>query len=236
MKRFLDWRLLTALLVFVFGMVVTSCGGNHDGGVAVDLGLPSGTLWADRNIGADSPEDCGDYFAWGETEPKTTYDWSTYKWCNGSDGTIDTTLTKYCYRCSHYKTTLEPEDDAATANWGKSWYMPTKTQIKELKNECTWTWTTQNDVKGYKVTGPNGNSIFLPASGCREDSGTIYYGDGNYAGKIHGVGMYACYWSSSLYNDPSDAWYLTFHSQSFHRDRNERYEGLAVRAVCVANN
>ena len=180
MKRFLDWRLLTALLVFVFGMVVTSCGGNHDGGVAVDLGLPSGTLWADRNIGADSPEDCGDYFAWGETEPKTTYNWSTYKWCKGRYGT----LTKYCADLASgtvdNKMTLEPEDDAATANWGEAWCMPTPEQINELYDECTLTMITQNGVNGYKMTGPNGNSIFIPATGIR--SNDKLYGFGSFFG------------------------------------------------------
>ena len=176
MKRFLDWRLLTALLVFVFGMVVTSCGGNPDGGVAVDLGLPSGTLWADRNIGADSPEDCGDYFAWGETEPKTTYNWSTYKWCKGRYGT----LTKYCADLASgtvdNKMTLEPEDDAATANWGEAWCMPTYEQIHELYDECTLKMITQNGVNGYKMTGPNGNSIFIPAAGFRSNDKLYGFG------------------------------------------------------------
>ncbi len=176
MKRILDWRLLTALLVFVFGMVVTSCGGNPDGGVAVDLGLPSGTLWADRNIGADSPEDCGDYFAWGETEPKTTYNWSTYKWCKGRYGT----LTKYCADLASgtvdNKMTLEPEDDAATANWGEAWCMPTYEQIHELYDECTWTEITQNGVNGFKLTGPNGNSIFIPAAGIRSNDKLYGFG------------------------------------------------------------
>ena len=192
MKRILDWRLLTALLVFVFGMVVTSCGGNPDGGVAVDLGLPSGTLWADRNIGADSPEDCGDYFAWGETEPKTTYNWSTYKWCKGRYGT----LTKYCTDLASgtvdNKMTLEPEDDAATTNWGEAWCMPTYEQIIELDDECTWTEITQNGVNGFKLTGPNGNSIFIPAAGIRSNDKLYGFGSnfafrGNHLVEVEGV-------------------------------------------------
>ena len=103
----------------------------------VDLGLPSGTLWATMNVGASCSEDDGDYFAWGETEPKDVYDWSTYKWCNGSEYT----QTKYCsnsdYGTVDYKTELDPEDDAAYVNWGSSWRMPTEQQLKELIYVCT---------------------------------------------------------------------------------------------------
>ena len=155
---------------------------------AVDLGLPSGTLWADRNIGADSPEGYGDYFAWGETRPKSTYSWSTYKYCKGSYNT----LTKYCTDSScgtvDNKTVLEPSDDAATANWGSNWRMPTHAEQEELIEKCTWTWTTRNGVNGYKVTGPNGNSIFLPAAGFRYDS------------SVSGAGSRANYWSASHYD------------------------------------
>ena len=105
----------------------------------VDLGLPSGTLWATCNVGADNPEDYGDYFAWGETEPKVIYNWSTYKWCNGSVNT----MTKYCtdsgYGTVDNKTELDPADDAATVNWGTSWRMPTLEQLDELLTKCTWT-------------------------------------------------------------------------------------------------
>lgn len=139
---------------------------NPDGGIAVDLGLPSGTLWADRNIGAKSPENHGDYFAWGETEPKSRYSWSTYKWCNGSYDS----QTKYCannyYGPLDGKIELELADDAARAYWGGTWRMPSKTQFEELKEECTWTWTTMNGVSGYKVVSKkNSNSIFFPAAG-----------------------------------------------------------------------
>ena len=98
----------------------------------VDLGLPSGTLWATRNVGATYPDDYGDYFAWGETEPKNNYDWNSYKWCNGSY----TTLTKYClninYGVHDGLTELKLEDDAAYVNWGSSWRMPTHEQQQEL--------------------------------------------------------------------------------------------------------
>ena len=143
-----------------------------NGVVAVDLGLPSGTLWATMNVGASKPEEYGDYFAWGETEGynsgKILFYWSTYKWCNGSEKT----LTKYCTYSSYgnngftdNKTELDPEDDAAYVNWGKEWRMPTFQQLCELKYQCKWTWKTINNVKGYLVEGKNGNAIFLPAAG-----------------------------------------------------------------------
>ena len=186
----------------------------------VDLGLPSGTLWADRNVGADSPEDYGDYFAWGETAPKNTYHWSTYKWCQGSL----TTMTKYCTDISFgtvdNKTVLDLEDDAAYVNMGPEWRMPTRTELNELNNNCTWTWTTQNGTRGYKVTGPNGNSIFLPAAGSRSDS------------NLPGVGSYGGYWSSSLGGgDPWNAWDLYFYSGTHLTNYSAREYGCTVRAV-----
>ena len=185
---------------------------------AVDLGLPSGTLWADRNVGADSPEAYGDYFAWGEVTPKSEYDWFTYKY--GSEYT----LTKYCYNSSYgtvdNKTTLDLEDDAAYVNMGSEWRMPTYEELDELKTNCTWTWTTQNGVNGYKVTGNNGNSIFLPAAGYRDSSG-LYY-----------VGSNGSYWSSSLYEStPNRAYALYFGSVDCHWNYDNRYYGRAVRAV-----
>ena len=107
----------------------------------VDLGLPSGTLWATCNVGANAPEEFGDYFAWGETAPKDYYDWDNYKWCNGNDST----LTKYCNDSTYgyngfvdNKVELDPEDDAAYVNWGPSWRMPTLNQTQELWQDCTW--------------------------------------------------------------------------------------------------
>ena len=150
---------------------------------AVDLGLS--VRWATCNVGAESPEEYGDYFAWGETEEKTNYAWSTYKWCNGSYNS----LTKYCTDSSFgtvdNKKVLDPEDDAATANWGGSWRMPTLDELEELCNKCSWKWTLVNGVSGQKVTGPNGNSIFLPAAGYR-DGGGVYH-----------RGSYGYYWSGA---------------------------------------
>lgn len=186
----------------------------------VDLGLPSGTLWADRNVGADSPEAYGDYFAWGETEPKSIYEWSNYKWCNGSYNT----MTKYCTDASYgtvdNKTVLDLEDDAAYVNMGTEWRMPTYDEQKELNSKCTWTWTLQNGTRGYKVTGPNGNSIFLPAAGGCGSSG------------LSSTGSIGGYWSASLgESNPCSAWYLVFQS-SYHRMRGYyREDGHTVRAV-----
>jgi hypothetical protein len=161
---------------------------------AIDLGLPSGTLWADRNVGADAPEAYGDYFAWGETKPKDNYDTSTYKWWNGSEYI----MTKYCTDSSYgtvdNKTVLDLEDDAAYVNMGAAWRMPTDAEQYELANNCTWTWTTQNGVNGFKLTGPNGNSIFFPAAPYNMD------------GFLHPGGNRSCYFTSSLcYNMPKDS-------------------------------
>ena len=191
--------------------------GNHE---YVDLGLS--VKWATCNVGANAPEEYGDYFAWGETQPKTTYDWSTYKWCNGSYDT----QTKYCtdsyYGTVDNKTQLELSDDAARANWGGSWRMPTTEEQQELINNCTWTWTTQNGVNGYKVTSKkNGNSIFLPAAGYRSGS-SLYY-----------AGSYGNYWSSSLYTDgPNSAYGLYFDSDGVGWYNGNRYCGQSVRPVC----
>ena len=160
----------------------TGGGGGGTGDHAyVDLGLPSGLLWATCNVGADSPEDYGDYFAWGETETKSYYYWSTYKWCNGNHDN----LTKYCtdsdYGTVDNKTVLDPEDDAAHVNWGGDWRMPTTEEWSELYDRCNWTWTTQGGEDGYSVAGPNGKRIFLPASGDR-----------------YGTSLDGRYWSSSL--------------------------------------
>lgn len=124
----------------------------------VDLGLPSGLLWARTNIGAPFSSDDGDYFAWGETEPKSYYAWSTYKWWG------DDNITKY--NPTDKKTTLDSEDDAATVNWGIPCRMPDSSEFEELYNKCDWSWKSNcNGTSGYIVTGPNGNTIFFPDNG-----------------------------------------------------------------------
>ncbi len=193
----------------------------------VDLGLPSGTLWATCNVGASSPEEYGDYFAWGETEPKNYYDWSTYKWCNGTY----TTLTKYCIDSANgyngfvdNKTELDPEDDAAYVNWGENWRVPTIVQQKELINYCTWTWTTLNGVNGCLVTGPNGKTLFLPAAGYRR------------IGLLDSAGSRGIYWSRTIDTYTSAiAFYLDFTSDFWLAGSSGGYKfGYTLRAVRVS--
>ncbi len=135
----------------------------------VDLGLPSGLLWAKCNIGATAPEEVGDYFAWGETAPKTSYNWTgegDYKYgIYDYQDTDNYGTTKY--NNIDGKTTLEATDDAATTIWGSEWRTPTVDEFNELLTKCTWTATSRNDVSGYEVKGQNGNSIFIPVSGYR---------------------------------------------------------------------
>lgn len=188
----------------------------------VDLGLS--VKWATCNVGADSPDDYGDYFAWGETQPQTTYNWSTYKWCKGSIST----LTKYCDYGLHgtvdNKTQLDLSDDAARANWGGSWRMPTDDEWKELFLNCTWSTYYEYSAdgeKGYKVTSKiNGNSIFLPDAGYRFDS------------SLHGAGS-GYYWSSSLgWRNPLGAMFSCFNWGTSSLMQEYRCSGLSVRPVC----
>ena len=189
----------------------------------VDLGLPSGLLWATRNVGASAPEDYGNYFAWGEISPKSVYNWSTYIYCNGRYNT----LTKYCQLSSYgYNrftdnlTILQPCDDAATANYGGR--TPSKEEWQELMDNTTVSWTTQKGVKGLLFTAVNGNSLFLPAAGGRWDS------------SLANDGSSGDYWSSTLYTDAPDcAWdfFFDFDSSSKHMGGDDRYDGFSVRAV-----
>ena len=186
----------------------------------VDLGLPSGLLWATCNVGASSPYEDGDYFAWGETEPKSDYTWENYKWCKGSSNT----LTKYCNLRDYgyngftdYKVVLDAEDDAATANWGAGYRMPTQADFAEISDNCTWTWDTTHN--GYTVTGANGNSIFFSVSGLRD--GSSLYDQRGY------------FWSATISSgNARSAYFLDISSG----DRtpyfaNYRYYGRAVRPV-----
>ena len=187
----------------------------------VDLGLS--VKWATCNVGATTPEEYGGYYAWGETEEKDDYGWSTYKWCNGSYDT----MTKYCTNSSFgtvdNKTVLDPEDDVAHVKWGGSWRMPTRAEQDELLDNCIWTRTTQNGVNGYKVTSKtNGNSIFLPAAG--ERVGTF----------LNSSGSSGFYWSSSLRDGGSSyACNLLFLNGDYDwKDYCLRYDGSTVRPVC----
>lgn len=198
----------------------------------VDLGLPSGTKWATCNVGATTPEGYGNYFAWGETTPKETYTLETYIYAEGTAWN-DPRLTKYCFNADYGNngftdelTTLETSDDAATANWGVGWRMPTQAEVNELYNNCTHIWTTQNGVNGGLFTGPNGNSIFLPAAGNRRDS------------ELRNAGSLGLYWSSSLNSGNTDyyAWDLYFNSDDFDVNYYDRIGGFSVRAVCQSQN
>ena len=192
-----------------------------EAGEAIDLGLPSGIKWASCNVGATSPEEYGGYYAWGETEEKETYSWSTYKWCNGSYST----LTKYCsssdYGTVDNKTVLDPEDDVAHVKWGGKWRMPTYEEIGELIDNCTTEWTTLNGVYGRKFTSNiNGNSIFLPAAGYRGGSSLSY------------AGSFGYYWSGTLHASGSRyAYYLLFSSGYVTGGSLSRCGGRTVRPV-----
>ena len=196
--------------------------GSHE---YIDLGLPSGLLWATCNVGANAPEEYGDYFAWGETQTKGHYGWSTYQYCNGDYNQ----LTKYCsnpdYGYNGYTDTLTillPEDDAATVNWGDEWRMPTKEEFEELFNNTTVTWTQQNGVNGRLFTASNGNSLFLPATGYWWEGALYYHGNEGH------------YWSSLLYSEsPNGAWVVDFTSSfySMGNSNGGRGNGVTVRPV-----
>lgn len=190
---------------------------DYNGHEYVDLGLS--VKWATMNVGASKPEDYGDYYAWGETigykDGKTYFDWSTYLDNPSHDAR---TFTKYAL---DKQTVLDPDDDVAHVKWGGNWRMPTRAEQDELRKNCTWTWTTQDGVKGYVVTGPNGNSIFLPAAGSRYDS------------SLSDAGSYGYYWSSSLSEYGSyDAYDLFISSSDVSRGNIYRYIGKSVRPVC----
>jgi hypothetical protein len=193
----------------------------------VDLALPSGTLWATMNVGASSPEDAGDYFAWGETDPelKRFYYYTTYKWCEGSESS----LTKYCYSSQYgivdNNLELDPDDDAATVNWGTEWCTPSFVQVKELFDECTWEWTAIHGANGYLVTSKhNGASLFLPSPG-------FYSWD-----ELYGHNAGGRYWLREVSNRwPFNANNMDTNCNEPGWGANERCYGRSVRAVRVSN-
>lgn len=204
--------------------------GKKNGYEWVDLGLPSGTLWATHNIGATKPEDYGDYFAWGETSGyksgKTKFNEGTYKWFTGNQ------VKKYCLD-TYYNSTpdnkylLEPEDDAATVQWGREWCMPTKEQFEELLDHCTWTWTKVQGVKGFELKGENGNTLFLPGAGEATSTDNGWYG----------VGFDGDYWTKSLALGNSNCamcLYFRYFDRNIIKVQHERREnGMSIRPVCV---
>ena len=195
---------------------------NHDGSLEgsinghkwIDLGLPSGLKWAECNVGATLPEESGDYFAWGETRPKSDYSAVsslTYKVPYESllkNGIVDESGT------------LIKNHDAARTSWGGTWRMPTEEEFSELITSCKWTIASFNDVNGYLVTGPNKKSIFLPAASFRQNM------------SLDNVGEFGDYWSSSMIKDLSGvACSLGYSSKSFGQRRYARYAGRSVRPV-----
>ena len=202
-------------------VTVTQSGGSgeYGGHEAVHLGLS--VKWATCNVGASSPEGTGDFYAWGETEPKSNYSWTTYQLCNGSSTSLTKYNTKTDYGTVDNKTQLELSGDAARATLGGNWRMPTEADWTELRDNCTWTWTTQNGVNGYRVASKkNSNSIFLPAAGFRSES------------TLGGAGGGGNYWSSTLYtNKPSTAYYVRFNQSDVGWYCTDRYYGLSVRPV-----
>lgn len=229
--RYLKQFILTAIL-FLTGSISFAqdnlpVSGQIAGHYYIDLGLPSGTLWATYNVGATTPEEYGDYFAWGETMPKEDYSWSTYKWCeNKKVDAIDIPqdFTKYVlsseYGIVDNKIVLEAEDDAATANWGADWRMPTFDEINELTENCEYSWIEVNGIKGAKFTASNGNFVFFPAAGNRYGSEIEYSGQKGY------------YRSSSLHESYDHcAERIYFNEKGFYKKTIPRDEGHSVRAV-----
>ena len=185
---------------------------------AVDLGLS--VLWSDRNVGASSPSDYGGYYAWGETSTKRDYSWDTYQYFHDQDGNGEPYNNTANELTNIGSNIAGSRYDVARQAWGGGWKLPTKAQWEELANRCTWTWTTEGGHSGYKVTGPNGNSIFLPAAGCL--FGSFFFSGGSYGG----------YWSSTLYeSDAGNAWQLDFYSGGHVMDHGNRDYGHTVRPV-----
>ena len=190
----------------------------------VDLGLPSGTLWATMNVGATAPEDYGNCYAWGETEAKGFYGWDNYRWRQDKRQTLTKYFSDPSYGNPDGKDTLEPADDVAHVLWGNGWRTPTIDEWTELLNNCTWEWTTLNDVMGIRVVSvANGKSIFLPAAGYR-----------NADTSHEDVGEWGHYWTSSLsIENPVCAWNACFDADHFDCSnfRSFRCNGQSIRPV-----
>ena len=209
---------IVLLIVLASSLFVSACQQKEDNPKlgtqnmeAVDLGLFF--KWATCNVGATKPEEYGDYFAWGEVTTKSSYTWGNYAW---ADGSADK-LTKYCP--ADGLTFLGGDDDAAYKNLGDGWFIPDTNCWEQLKENCDWTWTTQNGVTGYLVTSKkNGNSIFLP---CTHNF--------DYSTDASSAGGY--YWSSSI-EVPYSPWCCIFNYSGAEICRHgNRYTGLAIRPV-----
>ena len=213
----------------VAAMMFAACGTDDENkgyftyGEWVDLGLPSGLLWYSCNLGATGPEGYGYYYAWGETQPKSIYDWSTYRYCNGDI----VNLTKYCNDSGYGhngftdgNTTLEAMDDVATHDLKNDARIPRKEEWQELLDHTTSKWEVQNGVYGRRFMGENGNALFLPAAGSYSD------------GELSGEGEIGNYWSASLCEDfPNSALYFYFYAGSQFVGASGRSNGLSIRPV-----
>lgn len=240
MKHFTSFRNL-GLALFLSLSSLCANAQDANGHEYVDLGLPSGTLWATMNIGAIKPAGYGDYFAWGETsgyeDGKESFSWKNYSLCKGSQAKITkylvdrkkareiALLTEQQMKDANIKEVeLELEDDVARAKWGGDWRMPSTAEFRELNSECTREWTTQNGRWGYLFTSKaNGNTIFFPAGGFRDKI-------------IYNVGAYGYYWSRTLYTRYSGgAFILYFDSNGVNAADNQyRCFGRSVRPVIEA--
>lgn len=201
---------------------------------AIDLGLS--VRWATMNVGAAAPGDYGDYYAWGETEPYYTeghsQDSPCTNWREGKTGYKPDSYFDFVNgsssNCIKYakdkKTKLDPEDDVAHVKWGSDWRIPTKAELGELREKCSWVWTTYGDHIGYVVIGSTGNAVFLPAAGIRRNRSLEFNG------------TYGYYWASSLrdtsMNTSVYAEIFYFKSDIAESDGNYRYYGLSIRPVC----
>ena len=192
----------------------------ENGYKCVDLGLS--VRWATCNIGANYPEEYGDYFAWGEITPQRLYDWGIYQYCDGTQSTMTKYNTNSKYGLVDNKTTLETNDDAANKNWGGTWRIPTDTEWTELQKKCTWKWTTHNGVNGYKIISKiNNNCIFLPAAGSIDIRSNI------------NVGNRGFYWSNLLSKDyPFCAGCICISVDEIRWGFLYRYYGQSIRPVC----
>lgn len=202
---------VTALVDFILGKRMIN---GHE---FVDLGLPSGTLWATQNMGANTPEQAGDYYAWGELEPKDTYTWTNYALCGGTSKTLNRYNTNPSYGVVDNVSRLSLDDDAAYNQWQGLWRIPSVEQTRELKSLCTW---TLDQTKGvFTVKGPNGNSILIPLAGYKKGSAVTMKGTSGY------------YWTSALTTESPTYAYALLCDQSMFEMNALRYCGRTIRPV-----
>lgn len=221
-------KTLALATIMMMSMAFTACSSDNndptpdpDADKYVDLGLS--VKWAKCNLGATQPLAYGNYYAWGETAPKSKYENENYKW---ADKANPNKMTKYCPNnlycdpsCIDGKSVLDPEDDAATANLGSPWRMPTAEEIDELIKKCTWKKFIVNGKMAFEVTGPNGKSIVLPAGGFGIDI-------------FHEVGEQGHYWSKTLYTDKSnEAQNLNYFNLGGMITCTPRSTGMLIRPV-----